>query len=156
MKQTIFETRQRAEELIHEAINIWRQSDMNDSLEGLEKDPVFSLLMTALAYQMNELVTDMEAMKIEVLQEFAQLLTPYEVGHAVPATAVVEAALQTFRCQIGWPSLEGVLGIQIAHQRSVALLFCRDELQLSGFEGNNQGTAGAAYQTLGLFRVAFV
>ena len=65
MKQTIFETRQRAEELIHEAINIWRQSDMNDSLEGLEKDPVFSLLMTALAYQMNELVTDMEAMKIE-------------------------------------------------------------------------------------------
>ena len=95
MKQTIFETRQRAEELIHEAINIWRQSDMNDSLEGLEKDPVFSLLMTALAYQMNELVTDMEAMKIEVLQEFAQLLTPYEVGHAVPATAVVEAALQT-------------------------------------------------------------
>ena len=94
MKQTIFETRQRAEELIHEAINIWRQSDMNDFLEGMENDPVFSLLMTALAYQMNELVTDMEAMKVEVLQEFAHLLTPYEVGHAVPATAVVEAALQ--------------------------------------------------------------
>ena len=94
MKQTIFETRQRADELIHEAINIWRQSDMNDSLEGLENDPVLSLLMTALAYQMNELVSDMESMKIEVLEEFAHLLTPYEVGHAIPATAIVEAVLQ--------------------------------------------------------------
>ena len=33
MKQTIFETRQRAEELLLEAINIWRQSDDNDKLE---------------------------------------------------------------------------------------------------------------------------
>ena len=42
MKQTIFETRQRADELMREAINIWRQSDMNDFLEGLETDPVLS------------------------------------------------------------------------------------------------------------------
>ena len=49
MKQTIFETRQRAEELLREAINIWRKSDMNDSLEGLENDPMFSILLTAVA-----------------------------------------------------------------------------------------------------------
>ena len=36
MKQTIFETRQRAEELLLEAINIWRHSDDNDKLEGLK------------------------------------------------------------------------------------------------------------------------
>jgi hypothetical protein len=33
-------------------------------------------------------------MKAEVMEDFAQLLTPYEVGHAVPATTVVETVLQ--------------------------------------------------------------
>ena len=94
MKQTLFETRQRADELMREAINIWRQSDMNDFLEGLETDPVLSLMLTALAYQMNEAVGDMEMLKTEVLEEYAHLLTPYEVGHAVPATVVLETALQ--------------------------------------------------------------
>ena len=94
MKQTIFETRQRGEELLREAISIWRQSDDNDKLEGLENDPVIRLMMTALAYQTNETVSDLEGMKTEVMEELAQLLTPYEVGHAMPATAVVETALQ--------------------------------------------------------------
>ena len=94
MKQTIFETRQRAEELLLEAINIWRQSDDNDKLEGLENDPVLRLMITAIAYQTNESISEVEMMKTEVLEEFAQLLTPYEVGHAVPATAVVETLPQ--------------------------------------------------------------
>ena len=94
MKQTIFETKQRAEELLREAFNIWRQSDDEDKLEGLETDPVLKLMITALAYQANESASDLEAMKTEVMEDFAQLLTPFEVGHAVPATAVVEAGLQ--------------------------------------------------------------
>ena len=94
MKQTIFETRQRAEELLREAINIWQQSDDNDKLEGLENDPILKLMITALAYQVNESISDLEAMKDEVLEEYAQLLTPYEIGHAVPATAVISTALQ--------------------------------------------------------------
>lgn len=95
MKQTIFENKQRADELIQEAIRIWRESDHPDQLEGIEQDPVFSLLMTALAYQSNELENELEQMKSDVLDEFARMLTPYEVGHAIPATAVVETALQT-------------------------------------------------------------
>jgi len=94
MKQTIFETKQRAEELLREAFNIWRQSDDNERLEGLENDPVLKLMITALAYQTNESASELEALKTEVLEEFAQMLTPYEIGHAVPATAVVETALQ--------------------------------------------------------------
>ena len=94
MKQTIFETRQRAEELLRESINIWRQSDDNDKLEGLENDPVLKLMITALAYQTNESISELEAMKTDVLEDFAHLLTPYEVGHAVPATAVIETVLQ--------------------------------------------------------------
>lgn len=93
MKQTIFETKQRAEELLREAINIWQQSDDNDKLEGLENDPILKLMITALAYQVNESISDLEAMKDEVLEEYAQLLTPYEIGHAVPATAVISTAL---------------------------------------------------------------
>ena len=76
MKQTIFETRQRAEELLREAINIWQQSDDNDKLEGLENDPILKLMITALAYQVNESISDLEAMKDEVLEEYAQLLPP--------------------------------------------------------------------------------
>ena len=39
MKQTIFENKQRAEELLQEAIRIWRSSDHPDQLEGIEQDP---------------------------------------------------------------------------------------------------------------------
>ena len=36
MKQTIFENKQRADELIQEAIRIWRESDHPDQLEGIQ------------------------------------------------------------------------------------------------------------------------
>ena len=94
MKQTVFETRQRAEELLREAVNVWRQSDRSDALEGLENDPVMRLMITALAYQANESASDLEVIKQEVLQDFANLLVPYEVGHAVPATVAVQLALE--------------------------------------------------------------
>ena len=94
MKQTIFETRQRAEELMREAINIWQHSDDNDKLEGLENDPIMKLIITALAYQVNESISDLVSMKTEVIEEFAQLMTPYEIGHAVPATAVITTSPQ--------------------------------------------------------------
>ena len=94
MIQTIFETRQRANELLQKAIEIWRGGDQSDKLEGIENDPVFSLLMTALAYQANETETEIEQMKMELLEEYANIQTPFEMGHAIPATAVVETALQ--------------------------------------------------------------
>ncbi|MBQ1854344.1 MAG: hypothetical protein II136_05075, partial [Prevotella sp.] len=93
MIQTIFETKQRAAELLQKAIAIWRESDQSDYLQGIENDPVFSLLITALAYQANETETEIEQMKTELLEEFANLQIPFEMGHAIPATAVVETAL---------------------------------------------------------------
>lgn len=94
MKQTLFETRQQAEELLRESISIWRKSDQSEYLEGIEKDPVFSLLMTALAYQSNEINSEIERLKTEVLDEFARMLVPYEIGHATPATAIIETVPQ--------------------------------------------------------------
>ncbi len=90
MKQTIFTTRQRAEELLKEAISIWEHSPHSDQLEGVEHDPVISLFLTALAYQANEIDHEIEQFRTDVLQEFVQMLIPYERVHALPATAVVE------------------------------------------------------------------
>ena len=95
MEQTAFDTRQRAAELLQEAATIWRQSAHSDQLEGLERDPIFSLLITALAYQTNETDSEIERLKQDVLEEYTRLLTPYESGHSIPATTVVEAALQS-------------------------------------------------------------
>ncbi len=94
MKQTIFEIRQQAEELIKEAIAIWKQSNQNDALEGIETDPVFSLMLTALAYQLNNIDSDIERFKQEVLDEYSKVLVPYSMGNAIPATAVISTNLQ--------------------------------------------------------------
>ncbi len=94
MKQTIFEIRQQAEELIKEAIAIWKQSNQNDMLEDIESDPVFSLMLTALAYQLNDIDSDIERFKQDVLDEYSKLLVPYDMGRAIPATAVISTNLQ--------------------------------------------------------------
>lgn len=94
MKEDIYSTRQRATDLINEALAIWQKGDHIDQLEGLATDPVFSLLMTALAYRANEMDSEIERLRQDVLDEFARLLMPYEASHAVPATTVVEAELQ--------------------------------------------------------------
>ena len=77
MKQILFETRQKAQDLLKESLAVWRQSDQADALDGIEKDPVFSLLMMALAYQANELDGEVERLKSEVLEDFARSLVPY-------------------------------------------------------------------------------
>ena len=94
MKEDIYSTRQRAADLLNETLAIWQKGDHIDQLEGLAKDPVFSLLMTALAYRANEMDGEIERLRQDVLDEFARLLMPYEAGHAVPATAVVGMELQ--------------------------------------------------------------
>ncbi len=94
MKEDIYSTRQRATDLLNEALAIWQKGDHIDQLEGLATDPVFTLLMTALAYRANEMDSEIERLRQDVLDEFARLLMPYEASHAVPATTVVEAELQ--------------------------------------------------------------
>lgn len=94
MKQTIFTTRQRAEEIIKEAVTIWEHSNNGEHLEGLDRDPVLALFMTALAYQANEIDNEIEQLRADILNEFARMLIPYERIHALPATAVVEVSME--------------------------------------------------------------
>ena len=91
MKQTVFETRQRAEQLIQQASSIWQRSAFSEQLEDLSKDPVYSLLMTALAYQANEMDSEVERLKQDIVEDISRLFVPYEMLYAVPATTVVEA-----------------------------------------------------------------
>lgn len=86
MNTNIFDTRQRTNELLTEAIAIWRQSAYSEKLEGIEKDPVFMLLMTAIAHQANETDNEIERLKNEVIDEYTSTLIPYEALHATPAT----------------------------------------------------------------------
>jgi hypothetical protein len=94
MNATIFETQQRADDLLREALGIWRQSVRSDLLEGIENDPIFSLLMSAVAYQANSIDNQIEQFKAEVLEEYAQSILPYGLQRAIPAGVVVEGNLQ--------------------------------------------------------------
>ena len=91
MKQTQFETRQRAEQMLKEAVALWQRSAFSEQFENMEKDPVFMLLMTALAYQANDMEGEIERLQQEVIEDFTRSLIPYELLHAVPATAVISA-----------------------------------------------------------------
>lgn len=93
MRQNIFNTRQRAEEIIKKAVAIWQRGFNSEQLEGIEQDPVFSLFMTALAYQANEIDNEIEQLQEEILDELTRLLIPYEKIHPLPATALVEVRL---------------------------------------------------------------
>lgn len=88
--KSIFESRQRAEELMQEALNIWRASDQSDFLIGLEKDPVFNVIMNALAYQANDLDNEIAQLKEDILDEFNRMLSTGIAGNAVPATITVQ------------------------------------------------------------------
>lgn len=89
MDQKTIDTRHRAEELLRDAVEIWRQSNRNEHLEGLETDPVFALLMTAVACQANETEDEIGRMKREVLEEYLSALLPYDDSHPTPATACI-------------------------------------------------------------------
>lgn len=93
MRQNIFNTRQRAEEIIKEAVAIWQRGFNSEQLEGIEQDPVFALFLTALAYQANEIDNEVEQLQEEILDELTRLLIPYEKIHPLPATALVEVQL---------------------------------------------------------------
>ena len=92
MRQKIYATQQIAEELTKEAIAIWKQGNQAEHLEGIEKDPVVSLLMTALAYQEYIAEGELERLKAEVLDDFAQMLIPHELTHAIPASTIIQTS----------------------------------------------------------------
>ena len=91
MRRKIFATGEMAKELQREAMAIWRKGNQEESLEGIENDPVVSLLMTALAYQNYTADNELSRLKNEVLEDFSRMLIPYELCHAKPASVLIQA-----------------------------------------------------------------
>ena len=90
MRKKIFATGEMAKELQKEAMAIWRMGSNEENFEGMENDPVVSLLMTALAYQEYTADNELSRLKNEVLEDFSRMLIPYELCHAKPASVLVQ------------------------------------------------------------------
>lgn len=88
-QQNTFETKQKADELMEQAVALWKKSDRSEYLEGLEDDPVFRILMNAAAYQSNELDAEIETLKDELLEELVSYTGYGEGTKAIPATVTV-------------------------------------------------------------------
>ena len=90
MRKKIFATGELAKELQKEAIAIWRMGSNEEYFEGVESDPVVSLLITALAYQEYTADNELSRLKNEVLEDFSRMLIPYELCGAKPASALIQ------------------------------------------------------------------
>ena len=90
MRKKIFATGELAKELQKEAIAIWRMGSNEEYFEGVENDPVVSLLITALAYQEYTADNELSRLKNEVLEDFSRMLIPYELCGAKPASALIQ------------------------------------------------------------------
>lgn len=90
MRKKIFATGELAKELQKEAIAIWRMGSNEEYFEGVENDPVVSLLITALAYQEYTADNELSRLKYEVLEDFSRMLIPYELCGAKPASALIQ------------------------------------------------------------------
>ncbi len=95
MERNSFEIRQQAEELLKEAIKIWQESDISEELSGLENDPVFTLLLTTLTFQISRLDNDIEHLKNEIVRELSDILHPECISSAIPATVVISTNVQS-------------------------------------------------------------
>lgn len=74
---------------MRKALSIWRQSDNGESLEGMENDPVFKLMLTVLAHESNDMDAEINKFRQGIYEEFSELMIPYGIGGAMPATAAV-------------------------------------------------------------------
>ena len=92
MDQKVFDTQWRVRELMEDAIAAWKQSNYSDQLLSLKDDPVFKLLMAAMARQANEIDNDIARFRTDVLNEFTDFFSSYDAGHATPASAVVRVS----------------------------------------------------------------
>ncbi len=90
MRKKLFATAEMAKELQKEAIAIWRMGSNEEYFEGVENDPVVSLLITALAYQEYTADNELSRLKNEVLEDFSRMLIPYELCGAKPASALLQ------------------------------------------------------------------
>lgn len=92
MERLHFEIRDRAEELLKAAIEVWRANYKLEDIEGIEKDPVFMLFLIALAYQEGEMKSGWDASKRSIYEDFFEYLCPLPFRTEMPYCMIVKSA----------------------------------------------------------------
>lgn len=82
----------------------WESGNPNSPLYGMEKDPLVSLLITALAYQECQIENDIERFRTGMVSELEEQMLPYHLLKANPAIAMMctaKAQGNPARCLVG-------------------------------------------------------
>ncbi len=91
MDQLLFETNNRADELLKSAIEVWRANHNIDQVEGIESDPIFRLLLMALAYQGEELRSEWARSRSTLLGDLLSQLSPFVEAESVPSSMILRS-----------------------------------------------------------------
>ena len=91
MKQLHFEVKDRAEELLKAAMEVWRANYKLEDIEGIEKDPVFLLFLIALAYQEGEIRSGWDESKRSIYEDFFDYLCPLPSPTAMPYSMIIKS-----------------------------------------------------------------
>ncbi|MFR9650575.1 MAG: hypothetical protein SNG35_00930 [Rikenellaceae bacterium] len=91
MDQLLYETKSRADELLKAAIDVWSANHNIDQIEGIESDPLFRLLLMAMAYQGEELRSEWESSRSNLLNDLVSRLSPYVEPESIPASMILHS-----------------------------------------------------------------
>ena len=94
MANSIFEIRQKVRELIERTAQIWQGTEYGEQLEGIENDPIVTLLLSAVSYQSALLQTDISRIKQDVVNDLLGTLCQRASVSARPAAALVACNLR--------------------------------------------------------------
>ena len=67
----------------------WDGDNRNMPFFGIDKDPIFALLLSAVVYQVNEIDLDMERFKEGLMDDFESIVLPHYLTSAIPSFAMM-------------------------------------------------------------------
>lgn len=82
----------------------WEADNPNSPLYGMDKDPLVSMLITALAYQEDQIEQDLAGFRSSMVGELEEAVLPYHLLKANPSVAMMataKAAGNDARCLVG-------------------------------------------------------
>ena len=82
----------------------WESDNPNSPLYGMEKDPLVSMLITALAYQEDRIEQDLAHFRSSMVSELEEAMLPYHLLKATPSIAMMATAKAPgnwARCLVG-------------------------------------------------------
>lgn len=82
----------------------WESDNPNSPLYGMDKDPLVSMLITALAYQEDQIEQDLARFRSNMVGELEETMLPYHLLKATPSIAMMATAKapgNSDRCLVG-------------------------------------------------------